>query len=86
MTERIDCDLLVVDESSMIDVTLMHALLRALPRHASLLLVGDADQLPSVGPGLVLRHLIESGEFEWWKDWARTVWLALAFTIWNLQI
>ena len=55
------CDLLVVDECSMIDVSLMSSLLRALPLNAALLLVGDADQLPSVGPGLVLRHLIESG-------------------------
>lgn len=55
------CDLLVVDETSMVDVTLMHHLLRALPEHASLLLVGDVDQLPSVGPGMVLRQLIESG-------------------------
>ena len=57
----LDGDLLVVDESSMIDLPLMHALLRAMPRGAALLLVGDVDQLPSVGPGLVLRHLIESG-------------------------
>ncbi len=57
----LSCDLLVVDECSMVDVLLMHQLLRALPPHASLLLVGDVDQLPSVGPGLVLRHLIESG-------------------------
>ncbi len=56
----LDCDLLVVDEASMIDVVLMHHLLRALPPEASLLLVGDVDQLPSVGPGMVLRHLIES--------------------------
>jgi exodeoxyribonuclease V alpha subunit len=55
------CDLLVVDEASMIDITLMHHLLRALPPHASLLLAGDVDQLPSVGPGLVLRDLIDSG-------------------------
>ncbi len=55
------CDLLVVDECSMVDVPLMHHLLRALPRHASLLLVGDVDQLPSVGPGMVLRDVIESG-------------------------
>jgi len=54
------CELLVVDETSMVDVTLMHHLLRALPSHSSLLLVGDVDQLPSVGPGTVLRHLIES--------------------------
>ncbi|HRZ55709.1 MAG TPA: ATP-dependent RecD-like DNA helicase, partial [Candidatus Paceibacterota bacterium] len=57
----LDCDYLVVDEMSMVDVPLMHQLLRALPRQAGLLLVGDADQLPSVGPGLVLRHVIESG-------------------------
>ena len=56
----LDGDLLVVDECSMVDVPLMHSLLRALPPAASLLLVGDVDQLPSVGPGLVLRHLIES--------------------------
>jgi exodeoxyribonuclease V alpha subunit len=54
------CDLLVVDETSMVDVALMNHLLRALPPHANLLLVGDVDQLPSVGPGTVLRHLIES--------------------------
>jgi exodeoxyribonuclease V alpha subunit len=57
----LDCDLLVVDECSMVDVPLMHHLLRALPGGASLLLVGDADQLPSVGPGNLLRDLIESG-------------------------
>ena len=57
----LDCDLLVVDETSMVDVPLMNHLLRALPPSASLLLVGDVDQLPSVGPGMVLRHLIDSG-------------------------
>lgn len=57
----LECDLLVVDETSMVDVPLMNHLLRALPAHASLLLVGDVDQLPSVGPGMVLRNLIESG-------------------------
>jgi exodeoxyribonuclease V alpha subunit len=57
----LDCDLLVVDETSMVDVVLMNHLLRALPTDASLLLVGDVDQLPSVGPGMVLRELIESG-------------------------
>lgn len=56
----LECDLLVVDESSMIDIPLMHHLLGALPDGAGLLLVGDVDQLPSVGPGMVLRHLIES--------------------------
>jgi exodeoxyribonuclease V alpha subunit len=44
------CDLLVVDETSMVDVPLMHALMRAVPDHAALILVGDVDQLPSVGP------------------------------------
>jgi exodeoxyribonuclease V alpha subunit len=57
----LDCDLLVVDETSMVDVPLMSHLLRAMPAQGSLLLVGDVDQLPSVGPGLVLRDLIESG-------------------------
>jgi exodeoxyribonuclease V alpha subunit len=57
----LDCGLLVVDETSMVDVPLMHSLLRALPGSASLLLVGDVDQLPSVGPGTVLSNLIDSG-------------------------
>ena len=57
----LDCDLLVVDETSMIDVPLMHALLKAVPDHAALILVGDVDQLPSVGPGQVLADIIASG-------------------------
>jgi len=57
----LDCQLLVVDETSMVDVPLMRALLRALPNEAALLLVGDADQLPSVGPGQVLADIIGSG-------------------------
>ena len=57
----LDCGLLVVDECSMVDVPLMRALLRALPDEAALLLVGDADQLPSVGPGQVLADVIGSG-------------------------
>jgi exodeoxyribonuclease V alpha subunit len=57
----LDCNLLVVDETSMVDVPLMNALLRAVPPHAGLLLVGDADQLPSVGSGQVLSDIIESG-------------------------
>ena len=56
----LDCDFLIADETSMVDVVLMANLLRALPPKASLLLVGDIDQLPSVGPGMVLRHVIES--------------------------
>ena len=51
----------VVDETSMVDVPLMRALLRALPEQAALLLVGDVDQLPSVGPGQVLADIIASG-------------------------
>ena len=57
----LDCDLLVVDETSMVDVPLMRALLKALPEGAALLLVGDVDQLPSVGPGQVLADVIASG-------------------------
>jgi exodeoxyribonuclease V alpha subunit len=56
----LECDLLVVDETSMVDVPLMGKLMRALPAAAALLLVGDVDQLPSVGPGMVLRDLIDS--------------------------
>ncbi len=57
----LDTDLVVVDEVSMVDVALMNQLLRAVPNHAGLLLVGDVDQLPSVGPGAVLADLIASG-------------------------
>jgi exodeoxyribonuclease V alpha subunit len=57
----LNCDLLVVDETSMVDVTLMQALLRAVPVKAGLLIVGDIDQLPSVGPGQVLADIIASG-------------------------
>jgi len=54
-------DLVVLDEASMMDVVLMHDLLLALPPTAALLLVGDVDQLPSVGPGAVLADIITSG-------------------------
>src|SRR3977135_2270425 len=57
----LDCDLLVVDESSMVDVMLMQSLMRAVPDRAALLIVGDIDQLPSVGPGQVLADVISSG-------------------------
>ena len=57
----LDCDLLVIDETSMVDVLLMHALLKAVPDKAALLVVGDVDQLPSVGPGQVLVDTIASG-------------------------
>ena len=56
----LDCDLLVADETSMVDVLLMHALLKAVPDKDALLLVGDIDQLPSVGPGQ-LADVISSG-------------------------
>ena len=58
---RLICDYLIVDESSMIDVPLFYALIKALPNHIGLLLVGDADQLPSVGAGQVLKDVIDSG-------------------------
>ncbi len=53
-------DVVIVDEASMLDIELMHALVQAIGDHARLVLVGDVDQLPSVGPGLVLHDLIES--------------------------
>jgi exodeoxyribonuclease V alpha subunit len=55
------CDLLVVDEASMVDVPLMQALVKAIPDRAALLVVGDIDQLPSVGPGQVLADIMSSG-------------------------
>src|SRR5207302_3341446 len=57
----LDCDLLVIDETSMVDVMLMQALMKAIPDNAALLIVGDIDQLPSVGPGQVLADIIASG-------------------------
>jgi exodeoxyribonuclease V alpha subunit len=57
----LDCDLLVVDEASMLDVRLAADLLAALAPETRLVLVGDVDQLPSVGPGRVLRDVIDSG-------------------------
>ena len=59
-TNPLECELLVVDEASMIDVPLMRALTSAVPDHAAMLLVGDVDQLPSVGPGQVLADIIAS--------------------------
>ena len=57
----LDCDLLVIDETSMVDVMLMQSLMKAVPDRAALLIVGDIDQLPSVGPGQVLADIIASG-------------------------
>lgn len=59
----LDADLVVIDEASMLDIYLANALVRALPPRGALLLVGDADQLPSVGPGNVLRELLGSEIF-----------------------
>jgi exodeoxyribonuclease V alpha subunit len=60
-SDPLACDLLVVDEASMVDTILMHHLLRAVPSECALVLVGDANQLPSVGAGQVLRDIIASG-------------------------
>jgi exodeoxyribonuclease V alpha subunit len=57
----LECDLLIVDEASMIDQILFHHLLKAIPKGASVIFVGDVDQLPSVGSGDVLRDVIDSG-------------------------
>ncbi len=57
----LEADLLVIDETSMVDTSLMHHFLKAVPVTATLILVGDVDQLPSVGPGNVLKDIIESG-------------------------
>lgn len=54
-------DVLILDECSMVDIMLMYNLLKAIPEHMSLILVGDIDQLPSVGAGNVLRDIIDSG-------------------------
>ncbi len=57
----LECDVLIIDESSMMDLVLFYNVLKALPQHAHLMLVGDVDQLPSVGAGNVLRDVIDSG-------------------------
>jgi exodeoxyribonuclease V alpha subunit len=57
----LEADLLIVDEASMLDVRLTHQLLKAVPDAAAMILVGDVDQLPSVGPGNVLGDVIASG-------------------------
>lgn len=59
----LDGDVLIVDESSMIDIILMNSLLKAIPPHMKMILVGDIDQLPSVGAGNVLRDIIDSEQF-----------------------
>ncbi len=59
----LETDVLIIDEMSMVDISLMHALLRAVTVGTRVVLVGDVNQLPSVGPGNVLRDLIRSGAF-----------------------
>lgn len=59
----LECDLIIIDEMSMVDIYLMHALLKAVSIGTRLVLVGDVNQLPSVGPGNVLRDIIHSGCF-----------------------
>lgn len=58
----LEVDVVIIDEASMIDQNLMYALIQALGKGTALILVGDADQLPSVGPGQVLKDVIDSGE------------------------
>lgn len=60
LSDGLSCDVLIIDEASMIDTALMSVLLDCIPDTAKLILVGDVDQLPSVGPGNVLRDLIDS--------------------------
>jgi len=57
----LEADLIVIDETSMVDTVLMYHFLKAVPREATLILVGDVDQLPSVGAGNVLKDVIDSG-------------------------
>ena len=59
---RLECDALILDELSMVDAPLFESVLRALPLGCRLIMVGDSDQLPSVGPGNVLSDLIASGQ------------------------
>lgn len=59
----LETDVIIIDEMSMVDITLMHALLKAILAGTRLILVGDVNQLPSVGPGSVLRDIIESNQF-----------------------
>lgn len=58
--KKLECDVLIVDEASMIDIVLMYSLLKSLENSTRLIIVGDVDQLPSVGPGNVLSDLIYS--------------------------
>lgn len=62
-TNPLDADVIIIDEMSMVDINLMHALLKAVNVGTRLILVGDVNQLPSVGPGNVLKDVIDSGKF-----------------------
>jgi exodeoxyribonuclease V alpha subunit len=61
--DPLEADVVIIDETSMVDTLLMHHLLKAIPSQAHVILVGDVDQLPSVGPGNVLKDIIKSGRF-----------------------
>ena len=61
--DLLEADVVIIDETSMVDTLLMYHLLKAIQSHAHLILVGDVDQLPSVGPGNVLKDIIRSGRF-----------------------
>jgi len=61
--DPLEADVVIIDETSMVDTLLMYHLLKAIPFDAHLILVGDVDQLPSVGPGNVLKDIIKSGRF-----------------------
>lgn len=60
--KEVKAELVIIDEMSMVDTWLAHQLLKALPKHVQIVFVGDQDQLPSVGPGQVLKDLLDSGE------------------------
>lgn len=60
--EPLDAEAVIIDEASMLDINLMYSLLKAIPLGCRLILVGDVDQLPSVGPGAVLKDIIRSGK------------------------
>jgi exodeoxyribonuclease V alpha subunit len=60
----LDCDVLIIDETSMVDIILMYNLLKAVPDHSVVILIGDVDQLPSVGAGNVLKDIIDSGNIK----------------------
>lgn len=63
-TNPLEADVIIIDEMSMVDITLMYSLLKAVVPGTRLILVGDANQLPSVGPGSVLRDIIESNRYQ----------------------